>query len=205
MFQLSITLAPRDARYLWANSSFEQYVPANLSAEGEPLAAPIRMRPCGFSTLFTQEVRGWRSLPFVLDFAAVDPAQRFFGMERARLRSYGDKDLTLGLREWLGYRTLRAAGLPHVRTRFVTLAIDGEHAGLYQLLESPMQEHVFAHAFPDYDPENFQLYKAPRQHTETRDFPRKCMGEREKAQGNLQTRLKMGCAYFLKKYVKSRT
>lgn len=50
-------------------------------------------------------------------------------------------------------------GLPHLRARKARFYINDELMGYYTLLEAPDQDYAFHRSFPDFDPENYALYK----------------------------------------------
>ena len=73
-------------------------------------------------------------------------------------------------REWTMHRMLARSGLPHLRTRTVRLYINDDYIGLYEAMEAPDQEYVFARSFPSYDKDDFALFKI-KTHTAGCGFP----------------------------------
>ena len=63
------------------------------------------------------------------------------------------------MRDWFMHRALARFGLPYLRTRHVRLFINGEKVGIYALMESMVQDYVFARSYPSYDPGNYGLFK----------------------------------------------
>lgn len=121
----------------------------NLPHEG-------RLRPKGQSTL-AYGICMDRTIPYSIDFDRTNPDQTLFGVQRAYLRTHlGDWSFA---REWTQHRMLARFGLPYLRTRKVRLFVNDRFIGLYDLLESPDQDYVFQRSFPDFDPNNYALFK----------------------------------------------
>ena len=126
---------------------------ANMTSSG-------RIRPKGQSTMYLGVCMN-RTTPYQLDWDYTDPNQRFFGMEKTYLRTaYSDPSFS---REWASHRMLARFGLPHLRTRKVRFFFNDQYMGLYNLMEAVDQEYVFKRSFPDYDPENYGIYKVKTQ------------------------------------------
>ena len=121
----------------------------NLPDEG-------RLRPKGQSTLAYGTCMD-RTIPYSIDFDRTNPYQTLFGVQRAYLRTHlGDWSFA---REWAQHQMLARFGLPYLRTRKVRFFVNNEFIGLYDLLEAPDQDYVFERSFPDFDPDNYALFK----------------------------------------------
>merc|ERR1719197_2475063 len=97
------------------------------------------------------------AVPFKIDFDSNDQSQTLFGAESVYLRHHMSDGSYM--REWSMHRMLARFGLPHLRTRTARLFINDEYVGLYEAMESPDQDYVFARSFPDADMSNYSLYK----------------------------------------------
>jgi len=148
--------------FMIENSSQEVYMDADFTYvsanENFTLSSKVRIRPRGYSTLFVAECLGLKAMPFLIDFDKYDRRQNLFGVSKAYLRN-NVLDNSFGLKEWTMHRMLAEFNLPFLRTRHITLTINGEYLGLYLFMEAPDQEHIFARSFPSYNPLEYQLYK----------------------------------------------
>jgi len=121
-----------------------------------------RIRTKGAWTLVYSTCLGLDTIPFSIDFGdGIDNGNAdetsLFGVRRAYLRNHvADASY---MREWVQHRMLARVGLPYLRTRKVRFFVNGRLLGLYDLMESPDQEYVFARSFPEYDPYDHALYK----------------------------------------------
>jgi hypothetical protein len=80
-----------------------------------------------------------------------------FGVERVFLRHHiGDYSY---MRDYAYNRMLARFGLPFVRARKVRVTINGNAHGLYTLMEAPDQDYVFHRSFPDFNPQQYALFK----------------------------------------------
>jgi hypothetical protein len=163
IMDIRITLSQQNLAYILANNSYETYVDVEeLTVSGtnteNVTVKKMRMRPRGQSTMAIPSCMELPNIPFKLDFNEYNGSQTLFGMETAYLRN-GLFDSSAGLREWSVHRMLQRFGLPYMRNRFVNVYINDRLIGLYNLMEAPDQEYVFARNFPKYDPLNYYLYK----------------------------------------------
>jgi len=121
------------------------------------LSSPGRIRTKGAWSLMYASCVGFDAVPFSLDFDSIDSSQTLFGTGTVYLRNH-IADLSY-MREWAQHRMLARFGLPHLRTRKARFFVNGALLGLYDLMEAPTQEYVFARSFPDYNPSDYALYK----------------------------------------------
>ena len=155
---LEITMEADKEKTMWEEQSFEMYHSVKTFKVGdEELSSGGRMRPRGQSTLAIATCFDIKTIPFLLDFTSKDNTQTLFGVEKMYLRHHMS-DLSYS-REWTMHRLLARSGLPHLRTRAVRLYINTEYIGLYEAMEAPDQEYVFARSFPNYNKDDFALFK----------------------------------------------
>lgn len=83
---------------------------------------------------------------FALDFNTFVPGQRFYGLESLSLNN-SVVDCSY-LKESVGYRIFGLAGVPHERTGFATVTVNGAPYGLYVLIETP-DDRFLRRAYPD--------------------------------------------------------
>lgn len=167
-----VTMEDYDYQYILKNASFETYRPfqsAKLTARGNEeqelwaLNIPGRIRPKGQYSLFSSLCFGSSAFPFQVEFGDRNSKNPFnfnqtlFGVKTIFLRNHGNDNSYA--RDWVYNRMAARFGLPHLRARQVRFLVNGNLHGLYTLLEAPDEEYVFARSFPDYDPDNFALYK----------------------------------------------
>ncbi len=101
-----------------------------------------------------RSMRGWDSKPsFKLRFDKFDDAGRMLGLRRITLNNMVE-DPTM-LREWLGYRAYRAAGVPAPRTGYARVLVNGELFGLYAMVETVDTDFVHA----NYDDPSGSVYE----------------------------------------------
>ena len=165
VLDLKLIMEEDDYLYTTEHAWHEQYRPFSSGkllkrSDGTELLSihsPGRLRPKGQSTLFFSLCLGVPSIPFSIDFDDTNSSQTLFGAGRVYLRNkLSDRSY---MREWVFHRMLARFGLPHLRTRAVRFFLNEQYMGLYDLMEAPESEYVFARSFPDYDPENSALYK----------------------------------------------
>ncbi|CAB9512555.1 spore coat protein CotH [Seminavis robusta] len=168
VLNLTITMSDTDYRYMMENQTFEQYRPFQsgqlTTTDGRVLLSldnPGRVRPKGQSGLFVATCLDTPSIPFQIDMHHTNKSQTLFGVERVLLRHHAE-DYSFS-REWAYYRMLARFGMPYLRSRKVNFYIQTPAKtvahGFYTLMEAPEHEYVFARNFPDYNPEEYGLYK----------------------------------------------
>lgn len=155
---------------MWDNQSYEMYsafISAAVTSYDNPndvlynVSNPGRIRPRGQSTLYLSTCFGMTAIPFLIDLTSSDPTQTLYGVEKLYLRNnMGDNSY---LREWATHRMLARFGLPHLRTRTVRFYINDKYMGLYTMMEAVDQKYVFHRSFPNFDVENYALYKVKTQ------------------------------------------
>lgn len=167
LLDFHVTMDEADYDYMMQNASFEVYRPfktASLhrvndttvtlwSMEDVPSG---RIRPRGQSTLYFGICVGTNAIPFQLDFGQ-GSGDALYGVRKFILRNHlGDASYS---RDWAYYHMAARFGLPYLRARHVRFFVNSEQMGLYTLLEAVDQEYVFARSFPDYNPNQYALYK----------------------------------------------
>ncbi|GMH70612.1 hypothetical protein TrST_g14059 [Triparma strigata] len=162
VLDLHITMNADVETTMWNDQSFETYHDVDTFAVTDgstttTLSSGGRMRPRGQSTLAIATCLGIKSIPFLLDFTSNDNSQTLFGVEKMYLRHHMSD--TSFSREWTMHRLLARSGLPHLRTRTVRVSINGAQIGVYEAMEAPDQEYVFARSFPDYNKDDYALFK----------------------------------------------
>ena len=83
---------------------------------------------------------------FLLDFERFEPGQEFLGMEKLALNNMV-QDPTM-IREWMGYRHLREAGVIAPRSAHVQVLLNDELLGLYAHIETYDQRVWMDEQFP---------------------------------------------------------
>mmetsp|Transcript_21905 Transcript_21905/g.47372 ORF Transcript_21905/g.47372 Transcript_21905/m.47372 type:complete len:935 (+) Transcript_21905:136-2940(+) len=170
VLDLRFTLPPASFTALTGSQrGFEIYSPfdsATLTPLNDPTTIlwagtnPGRIRPKGQSTMYLG-VCANRTTPYQIDWDYNNKTANMLGMTKTYLRTaWGDGSFS---REWAAHRMLARFGLPHLRTRSVRLVINDVVMGLYNLMEAPDQDYVFARSFPDFDPATYGLYKVKTQ------------------------------------------
>eukprot|EP00520_Triparma_pacifica_P000531 CAMPEP_0118634400 /NCGR_PEP_ID=MMETSP0785-20121206/1521_1 /TAXON_ID=91992 /ORGANISM="Bolidomonas pacifica, Strain CCMP 1866" /LENGTH=951 /DNA_ID=CAMNT_0006525361 /DNA_START=344 /DNA_END=3199 /DNA_ORIENTATION=- len=155
---LEITMSAENEAKMWDEQSYEMYHDVeSFKVASEVLPMGGRMRPRGQSTLAIATCVGFKQIPFLLDFTSNDNAQRLFGVEKMFLRHHMDD--SSAAREWSMHRMLARSGLAYLRTRTIRLLINGDEIGIYEAMEAPGQEYVFARSFPTYNMEDYALFK----------------------------------------------
>ena len=182
ILHFKVTMSEEDYNYTMENAIYEQYRPflsaKMLTQNGTELlslTSPGRIRPKGFSSLYVALCMRSNVIPFQLEMDETNSSQTLFGMQRVILRNHlSDFSFT---REWTYFRLLAMFGLPYLRARHVYFYVNGDLIGFYTLLEAPDQEHVFAHNFPNYDPEGFALYKVKLPANDCGDYDHELLEE----------------------------
>lgn len=168
ILDLHVSMTPENFETLTQNATWEVYRPFENATlknpdTGEELwsrTLPGRIRTKGQSTLYIGVCLGTSTIPFQLDLSTPDGSnidQTLFGVEKLYLRNHM-QDYSF-MRDQYFHRMLARFGLPHARARKAQLYINGELMGFYTLIEAPDQPYVFARNYPDYNPQNFALYK----------------------------------------------
>lgn len=162
---LRMTMDPELWDKMYDERSYEVYTPfdtVTVTKYDDPsdvlleLSNAGRFRPKGQSTLAYGTCMD-RTIPYSIDFDRTNPDQTLFGVQKAYLRTHlADWSFA---REWAQHRMLARFGLPYLRTRKVRFFVNGEFIGLYDLVEAPDQDYVFQRSFPDFDPNNYALFK----------------------------------------------
>ncbi|GMH60644.1 hypothetical protein TrRE_jg5281 [Triparma retinervis] len=159
VLDLHITMDAEKEATMWDEQSYEMYHSVESFRVGEDveLSSGGRIRPRGQSTLAIATCMAMKTIPFLVDFTSKDNTQTLFGVEKLYLRHHmSDASYS---REWTMHRLLARSGLPHLRTRTVRLYINDVLIGLYEAMEAPDQEYVFARSFPSYNKDDFALFK----------------------------------------------
>jgi hypothetical protein len=162
VLNLHIDMSDENYNYIVQNASFEVYKPfqyvrvttldRTLLKSVNSTAGEIRTK--GQTSLYFAECLGTLATPFQVK---MEDDRRLFGMEKFYLRNHLNDNSYL--RDFAYYRMLARFQLPHLRTRTVQLYINDLWHGVYSLMEAADQDYVFSRNFPNYDPNNFALYK----------------------------------------------
>ncbi len=137
VFDLTLDAAALDA--LWAEPKV--YVHGVLRY-GDTVVRDVGVRLKGSYTLTTLDHKP----SFKIKFNAFVKGRRFIGLEGLMLHAM-HQDASM-LREHLGYRVFRAAGVPAPRTGYALVTVNGEPYGLYLNVE-PYNDDFLARAFAD--------------------------------------------------------
>ena len=131
-----LAVADADWTQLQETATEEQYVPAMLSVDGEPVGK-IGVRYKGATgTLqgcFSDGVQTCRKLSMKLKFNEYDANLRFRGLKKLNL--HGSLNDPSHLHERLTYKLFREFGVPAPRSVHARLMINGEYKGVYNLTE----------------------------------------------------------------------
>ncbi len=145
--EIAITL-DRDAELALRDDPYA-YTPGEVAIDGED-GGTVGVRLRGKIGSF-RELSG--KPKFKIDFAQYDTGRRFHGLHALALNN---SVVDCGyLRDPLGYRIFRDAGVGTARTGFASVTVNGEAYGLYVLVEVPDEQYLEI-AFPDDD--EGQLY-----------------------------------------------
>ena len=132
-----LTFADEDWDELQRTAPEEQYVPAMLAVDGEPVGR-IGVRYKGSSgTLqgcFSDGVQTCPKLSMKLKFHEYDPSLRYYGLKKLNLHS--SRNDPSHLHERLSYQLFREFDVLAPRSVHARVVINGEYRGLYNLTES---------------------------------------------------------------------
>lgn len=109
------------------------YVPATFTLGADTYAVTLRLK--GGMGSFRPY---WDKPSFRVDFAGVDPNASLHGNRWLLLNNLIQDDGMLG--EHLAYETYRILGLPAGRHGYARVSINGEHFGLYGVVEPPERD-----------------------------------------------------------------
>lgn len=136
---ITLPAASRDA----LSTDPYSYAPGSVTFDGEPfpsVAVRLRGKLGSFRTLD-------RKPKFRVDFNATIADQTLFGLESLTLNN---EVVDCGyLKEPLGYKIFRDAGVAAPRTGWASVTVDGLPYGLYVIIETPDDEFVGRHYAPD--------------------------------------------------------
>lgn len=154
-FEVEVTAA--DWAFLKGDPRREEFVPATLIFEGtRHEGAALRFKG-GYGTLEScfddQNVQICPKLSLKISMTKFG-AGRFFGLRKLVFHS-SVRDPSL-LHEVVGYHVFRAMGVPAPRASHATLSVNGEHLGLFGLIEEVDKEFIQDH----YASDTGNLYKA---------------------------------------------
>lgn len=145
--EIEITLT-RDAELALRDEPYE-YTPGSVTIDGES-ASNVGVRLRGKIGSF-RELSG--KPKFKIDFAQFSPGDRFHGLHALALNN---SVVDCGfMRDPLGYRIFRDAGVGTARTGWAQVTVNGENYGLYVIVEV-QDEQYLERAFPGDD--EGQLY-----------------------------------------------
>jgi len=177
VLEMHVTMLPDDYDYMLQNTSLEVYRPfeslkltqgpANDNRGNRVVVAeynsPGQIRPKGQASLYMSQCLGTKTIPYQIDMDSTNTSQTLFGVEQFFLRHHmADNSY---MRDWAYHRMLARFGLPHLRSRKMSLYINGDWSGFYTLMESPSQEYVFYRNFlmqqqqQTFSSSSFALYK----------------------------------------------
>ena len=143
---LDLDLDPAALAVLDAAPAAEQYVPAQLSVDGG-VVGPVGLRYKGSVGAFVGcvsnsteddpfDLSGSKTCPklsYKVSLNEIEPEQSLFGMRKLLLHAmHTDPSM---LREHLGYRVFREAGVPASRTSYVRVRVNGEVQGVFLAVE----------------------------------------------------------------------
>jgi len=153
--EIAITL-DRDAELALRDEPYE-YTPGGVSIDGED-GGTVGVRLRGKIGSF-RELSG--KPKFKVDFAQYEAGRRFHGLHALALNN---SVVDCGyLRDPLGYRIFRDAGVGTARTGFASVTVNGENYGLYVIVEVPDEQYLEL-AFPGDD--EGQLYDGKYEYNE---------------------------------------
>ncbi len=125
--RIELTMAPADWLQVRDNPGTEAWYAADFLWDGEPIAG-IGIRAFGQGSVVAGKP------PLKLDFDHYTDGVEWRGLEQIKLDS-STQDAGF-LNEAVGTRVLREMGLPAARTGWADVSVNGEHAGLFIVLES---------------------------------------------------------------------
>ncbi|HEU5058313.1 MAG TPA: CotH kinase family protein, partial [Kofleriaceae bacterium] len=150
LHHFEVELAAADWQWLQENAVLEEYRPATLVFEGRRYQqAAIRFKGDYGSlySCFEGETRICPKLSIKVSVNTYDRDQRFFGVRKLNFNS-SVRDPSL-MHEVVGYRLFRDMGVPAPRASHATLTVNGEHQGLFVLVEEVDKEFLQDHFADD--------------------------------------------------------
>ncbi len=136
--QFNITVGDSAWEWLQENATLEEYVPAQLQADGVDIGTVGVRYKGSYGNLFNCFENGERlsncpRLSLKLKFDKYDSTLRYNGLKRLNLHSLrGDQSL---LRDKLSYRLYREMGVHAPRCGHAMVSINGKPSGLYGMVE----------------------------------------------------------------------
>lgn len=124
---IAVTMAPDDWLQVRDNPSTEAWYAADFTWDGEEVAG-IGIRAFGQGSVVAGKP------PLKLDFDHFVAGAEWRGLEQIKLDS-STQDAGF-MNEAVGTRVLREMGLPAARTGWADVSVNGQHAGLFIVLES---------------------------------------------------------------------
>ncbi len=130
-----LTLPGDRWRHLQDHAADEEYEPACLSFEGDPLGSVGVRFKGSYGTLYPclNGERDCAKLSMKIKFSEIDEDLRLFGLKRLNLHSMLNDGTRL--RERLGYDLYRDMGVLAPRSAWAVLTINGEDYGLFSMVE----------------------------------------------------------------------
>ena len=149
---VNIEISETDWADLRDRALYKELHDATVTVDGESYYH-VGVRTKGNVTLIQSIVRDWDRYSLVVDFAAFDASQRYYGLDRFALNNcICDSSF---MRDYLVYDLMRAEGIPTPLCSFTAVYLNGEYLGLYSAVESMAQSFCLRNFGYDYG----QLYK----------------------------------------------